>query len=310
MQLCFTEIKTRRDRADSARFGFTLIELLVVIAIIAILAAILFPVFAKAREKARQTTCASNEKQLGLAMLQYVQDYDETFPAVWDNNRQPVMNWAEEIYPYVKSTGAYVCPSNAGAAAAAKNGVSLTDGFGDGLAAGVQSIPPSYEMNQCLGFRNGGQYNYGPYKIEAAINEPSSKVLFLEGGASSNGTGPQPATGWDNWAECNGNAACNSGNFTNTTIYHSWFAGHTGLMNVTFIDGHVKAEQPTTLFTPMNQIGNINHDVNDWPTSDPNCGWNPGNYTDPTNYKDINCNAVSPSAVAAAAGVEQEYANQ
>ena len=61
--------------------GFTLIELLVVIAIIAILAAILFPVFAKAREKARQASCASNEKQLGLAIIQYVQDYDETFPA-------------------------------------------------------------------------------------------------------------------------------------------------------------------------------------------------------------------------------------
>ena len=64
--------------------GFTLIELLVVIAIIAILAAILFPVFAQVREKARQTTCASNQKQIGLGFLQYVQDYDEHFPSEQD----------------------------------------------------------------------------------------------------------------------------------------------------------------------------------------------------------------------------------
>jgi len=87
--------------------GFTLIELLVVIAIIAILAAILFPVFAQAREKARQTTCISNEKQMGLALLQYLQDNDEQFPI-----RQyyfgptaglgPV-DWEQEVYPYVKN---------------------------------------------------------------------------------------------------------------------------------------------------------------------------------------------------------------
>ena len=67
-------------RLHTRRYGFTLIELLVVIAIIAILAAILFPVFAKAREKARQITCASNEKQLGLAFIQYIQDNDEAYP--------------------------------------------------------------------------------------------------------------------------------------------------------------------------------------------------------------------------------------
>ena len=65
---------------STTRLGFTLIELLVVIAIIAILAAILFPVFAQAREKARQISCISNEKQIGLAALQYTQDYDELMP--------------------------------------------------------------------------------------------------------------------------------------------------------------------------------------------------------------------------------------
>jgi len=92
------------------RNGFTLIELLVVIAIIAILAAILFPVFAKAREKARQTTCASNLKQLALAVIQYTQDYDETppcgmtLPVVAGNGYYYFgVGWGGQIYPYVKS---------------------------------------------------------------------------------------------------------------------------------------------------------------------------------------------------------------
>src|SRR4051794_20747184 len=102
------------------RSGFTLIELLVVIAIIAILAAILFPVFAQAREKARQASCMSNEKQLGLAILQYVQDYDETYPqAVVDSQMYagtPPSHWQQMVVPYVKADGVFGCPddSNAG----------------------------------------------------------------------------------------------------------------------------------------------------------------------------------------------------
>ncbi|BDI30989.1 hypothetical protein CCAX7_30400 [Capsulimonas corticalis] len=85
--------------------AFTLIELLVVIAIIAILAAILFPVFAQAREKARQTMCISNEKQMGLALMQYTQDADETYPI---GQYKPVgaadfFDWQNAVYPYVKN---------------------------------------------------------------------------------------------------------------------------------------------------------------------------------------------------------------
>jgi len=112
----------------SRRSGFTLIELLVVIAIIAILAAILFPVFASARDKARQASCASNLKQLGLGLIQYTSDYDDTMPMNWMSGlpgagngygtatpASPLIFWA--IFPYVKAVGVYHCPSDATASA-------------------------------------------------------------------------------------------------------------------------------------------------------------------------------------------------
>src|SRR5688572_8721348 len=105
----------RRERLQH-RLGFTLIELLVVIAIIAILAAILFPVFAQAREKARQTSCLSNHKQIGTGLSMYVQDYDETYPCI--NWASPTtlwatlyMEWSSQVQPYVKNTNIFECPS-------------------------------------------------------------------------------------------------------------------------------------------------------------------------------------------------------
>jgi prepilin-type N-terminal cleavage/methylation domain-containing protein len=94
------------------RQGFTLIELLVVIAIIAILAAILFPVFAQAREKARNAGCQSNLKQFSLAIMMYAQDYDETFP-VWQiqPSKNQIFRWDSVILPYVKNLAIYRCPT-------------------------------------------------------------------------------------------------------------------------------------------------------------------------------------------------------
>ena len=94
------------------RTGFTLIELLVVIAIIAILAAILFPVFARAREKARQTSCLSNVKQLTLAVMMYTQDYDEAYPGYhFTGSPTDSDQWFEVIAPYVNNDQIFICPS-------------------------------------------------------------------------------------------------------------------------------------------------------------------------------------------------------
>ena len=107
---------------DRRQKGFTLIELLVVIAIIAILAAILFPVFQKVRENARRASCQSNEKQLGLAFIQYTQDYDESMPAGYPGANWG-QGWAGDIYSFVKSTGVYKCPDDSTSPSAANYSV-------------------------------------------------------------------------------------------------------------------------------------------------------------------------------------------
>jgi prepilin-type N-terminal cleavage/methylation domain-containing protein/prepilin-type processing-associated H-X9-DG protein len=198
--------------------GFTLIELLVVIAIIAILAAILFPVFAKAREKARQTSCLSNVKQIVLGMLQYAQDYDERMPHGYSSAAPGP--WYYLIDPYMKSTQILKCPSEK-STAACSYGVPYYNMFHDygaprGFALGRIDSPA-----ECLLMgeteRTGGiptWYYYTPknwaYPYDVAngpgnrIADPGrhnegSNIGFVDGHAKWIGTKTLQNTQWSGW---------------------------------------------------------------------------------------------------------------
>lgn len=296
-----TFVNTSYKAPHRKRSAFTLIELLVVIAIIALLAAILFPVFAKAREKARQASCLSNQKQLGLGIMQYLQDYDEQMPVVWDTNRAPAVNWGIEIYPYVKSLSVFKCPSNPTSTVVGHAGLMHCNGFNNGdtgCDAADPLIPASYAMNSNLGFQNGGQPNYGPYHSYAAINEPANKIMITETNTYI------PMTHWPDWFACGGSNCSDVEAAKNTSYHNTAFAGHSGFMNVVYCDGHAKGMKPTNMVSPLNQFGRVDPQSN-YPTTETDCYVNP---TDPVQgAKAINCNMINPSAVTVMQAVNKKY---
>lgn len=236
------------------KYGFTLIELLVVIAIIAILAAILFPVFARARENARRSSCLSNLKQIGLAFIQYSQDYDERMPAVFNNegagnftypngdiSTNEARPWYMTIYPYTKNYQIYTCPS----ASTAYNGR-----YGSAFFA--------YSYNYRAPYINCTTYNCGvsmgapnePGANLASIEDPSGTISIVDG--SQYGIRIVPSI-FPTEADIHDTANCTNENYDAVCAR----ARHLDTIATLYVDGHVKAMQWKTI------LGN-GSDPNTW----------------------------------------------
>ncbi|MEN6641830.1 MAG: DUF1559 domain-containing protein [Armatimonadia bacterium] len=172
------------------RKGFTLIELLVVIAIIAILAAILFPVFAKAREKARQSSCLSNVKQITLGMLQYAQDYDERLilaAMYWGAPPNDYWTWMYEMQPYVKNAQIFSCPSSVATGWNGSMNTTQNTGYGlfrllSGAALGTIREPASVVLLADAGkLSNGNPYYLCDWNVDQSDNGVPPNPLHNDG---------------------------------------------------------------------------------------------------------------------------------
>ena len=254
----------KTQQQNGARSAFTLIELLVVIAIIAILAAILFPVFARARENARRSSCQSNLKQIGLGILQYVQDYDERMPSgLYPESGNPLANllhagqgWAGQIYPYVKSSQIYACPSDStqgsGAATPISYAYNVNLSSDDSFSVRPRSIAELVNTSKIVTL---GEVKNIAVNIPADVgNSPAMTGWAVSSDFSSSGS-VQCDFGWmgrDGAGNGGPDKTCaafnNGGNAANNASNTAKEEGrHLAGANWAFADGHVKWLKPTAV---------------------------------------------------------------
>jgi prepilin-type N-terminal cleavage/methylation domain-containing protein len=226
------------SRTGDARRAFTLIELLVVIAIIAILAAILFPVFAQAREAARKITCISNTREIGLALQMYAADYDDT---VVPNNNQVTgsasstwRSWPDFLQPYIKNDQIFICPSSH------KNGSAPTDQIRTYGGRWVSYVINNYYFNDStLGeiFEKANNNGRQP-SLLASIEDVVGTVFCADGGDADGNTG---SSGTAQVANVNPQKLnMNDSPPTFTTGQGDFIARHQAGLCVTFFDSHSK----------------------------------------------------------------------
>jgi len=235
----------------SKRFkAFTLIELLVVIAIISILAAILFPVFARARENARRTSCLSNLKQIGLGMMMYVQDYDEIYPprltgwqgtppgGDWGNSANTYWYWPQMMYPYTKNMQVFVCPSKSGLSEG-KNVLNQNYGVNYYLFNAASSVVPIASVQSASSIY--ALMDSGSWSITAGqAHTYQADPFYLPGMGTSGG-------------DCTGASAYSSAASTDCQT-----GRHFNGVNVAFADGHVKWLKSSVVVAESRKSSTVN----------------------------------------------------
>ncbi len=227
------------------RRGFTLIELLVVIAIIAILAAILFPVFAQAREAARKTSCLSNEKQMGLAFGMYAQDYDGAYPSVYDDVSYPGRRiiWADKIRPYIKNRDIFRCPGG-------PTNVVLNPAGGGEPPDNVQGTRYAINMAHGTHFPEGTATPTFPV-TEAQFAHPATTGLVFESNNAWWCHWLPNTAGWNNTGK-----TASGETYLVGVLGEVLYPRHQGGMNVLFCDGHAKWVKTENMLNDM-QMFNI-----------------------------------------------------